>query len=54
MRQGKIKCNVRERQRVKEDSIKMGGGGRWPLLETFFFPPERKGASLRRSIVLDF
>ena len=55
MRQEKIRCNVRERKRVKEHSMKRGvEGGRWPLLESYFFPPEEKGASLCRSIVLGF
>ena len=59
MRQEKIKCNARERKRVNEHSMKRerrgrGGGGRWSLLEAYFLPPEEKGASLCRSIVLGF
>ena len=53
MTQEKIRCNARERKRVKEHSMKRGGGeegGRWPLLEA----PEEKGASLCRSIVPGF
>ena len=57
MRQEKIKCNARERKRVNEHSMKRGEkgeGGRWSLLEAYFLPPEEKGASLCRSIVLCF
>ena len=57
MRQEKIKCNARERKRVNEHSMKRGEKGkegRWSLLEAYFLPPEEKGASLCRSIVLCF
>ena len=65
MRQEKIKCNARERKKVNEHSMKRGekgegggekgeGGGGGSLLEAYFLPPEEKGASLCRSIVLCF
>ena len=56
MRQEKIRYNVMERKRVKEHSMKReeeeGGDGH--CQRPIFLPPEEKGASLCRSIVLGF
>ena len=57
MRQEKIKSKVRERKRVKEHSMKReeeGGGGDGHYKRPIFLPPEEKGASSCRSIVLGF